>query len=316
MDLLEYIEYLKQQNKLDTRPFVLEPRDSESACINGLERYVKGSPYNIGFIKGRVTTFPKFSLDLHDEDITELAEMGLYWVHNGIKMGRIACVGCDFVLDHWYKAQQLINRHWYKSNCSTTWYSCALMGSIELDYNVEVDIVYDPVADKYSDPFEKPVDPTRFVCDPRDYHLMDRTPYHNKKTLNNRFSPENPDRNIGRTAGRYNSYPRHSIDYVDDIDQLVRSGFFWYQDHNDKCPKGILTCMHCNAKITDWQPGMNADQEHRKRNPSCEYLFHRDAGCDMDVEIYMDWKHCVIQRPWRCIQPHTDLPTFTKNMNL
>ena len=180
---------------------------------------------------------------------------------------------------------------------------CAIRGAQKLGNSTEVDIKYDPVTWKNSEPFIKPKNPDKFVCDPRDYRRMDLGRTQSGGTWNGRFANGNYCRNVGRFNARYESYPRFSIDYVNDIHQLVKSGFYWYKDPELKNPRGILHCVHCWLKIEDWKPGMNADVEHRKRNPDCEYIFHRNAGCEMDVYTYWNGENGFV-KPWRCLEPH------------
>ena len=56
---------------------------------------------------------------------------------------------------------------------------------------------------------------------------------------------------------------------------------------------------------------MNADKEHRKRSPNCEYIFHRDAGCFMEICTYRDGENGM-GKPWQCCKKHTFRPTASR----
>ena len=226
--------------------FVLDPRDNHmltamSGCVCGGPKLQKYSVYNIGYKKGRMATFPKHSLKLNIEMIAALADAGLYWDYNSTRRGRIRCVGCGFVEHYWTDPRKVLRKHLDKSSDENNWFMCAILGARELKYTTEVDILYDKDTQKRSPSFQKPTDPTRFEIDPRDYRLMDLGVLFDDGTCNGRFDKERSDRNVGRMMGRYNSFPQHSIDYVDDIMQLVESGFYWFKDLTFKNPRAAVT---------------------------------------------------------------------------
>ena len=303
----EEMEDLRRSNKFNN--FVLDPKDNQLlkfiSCEDGL-RYKKHSKYNLGKFEGRILTFPKHSLGMCDKDIKTLADEGLYWTFNNSEMGRLRCVGCYFTSHDWDDVQDVVHRHRAMSNLSNGYYICGLLAAKRLGYEIDVDITYNTKTRRSSQPYNKPVDPTRFVIDPRDLRRMDLERTTAGIHWNGRYA-KNHYRNVGLHTARYNSYPRYSVDYTNDFKQLVDSGFYWYKDGDLKYPRGVLICVHCRLKITDWEPGMNADEEHRKRNPYCEYIFHRDAGCFMDAFTYMDGENGMV-KPWRCCTKHTFRP--------
>ena len=287
--------------------FVLDPRDSHMlyalSSFHG-EQYARGNINNIGKVYGRIRSFPKYSLGLSDDDIISLAKEGIYWVYNKSEMGCLECVGCYFQCKEWDDIREVLHKHDTISTSPNDYYICSLLGAKKLGYQIDVDVVIS--AHLPTQPFRKPADYTRFVIDPRDYRRMDLERTTAGIHWNGRFANNNY-RNVGRSQGRYASFPDHSIDYASDITQLVRSGFYWYKDETWKNPRGVLICVSCRLKIKDWQPGMSAWLEHRKRNPNCEYNFHQEAGCEMDVYTYM-YGEKGMMKPWRCRQKHKFCP--------
>jgi hypothetical protein len=90
--------------------------------------------------------------------------------------------------------------------------------------------------------------------------------------------------NLGLSSGRMATYP---LDYVcftqEDAEEMVRSGLVWrgIADHSE------VACDICRVTFS-WRPGMNVDEEHRRRAPNCPWMGRHDRGLDM--ELHINWK--------------------------
>lgn len=87
--------------------------------------------------------------------------------------------------------------------------------------------------------------------------------------------------NVGFLSNRLSTYPEHSICYISDVNNLVKSGFKF---EHDGTAHGIQRCVGCRIGI-NWNRGMNADEEHRKANPTCPWLIRRDSGENMELFV-------------------------------
>ena len=261
-------------------------------------------PHNVGLKEGRISTIPKTCLGLTDKEVESMAVDGLYWSYTEeCKSGLFVCVGCKFEEPMTTNAYEVKKRHYLFTLSPNNYDTCSLLGARQLGYETEV------IFKKEDDlPFKKPIDPTRFVCDPRDYRLFESWIVDEDINGNGRYVEGN-QRNIGTYLGRYNSFPRHSIDYASDVHKLVQSGFMWIPDFENEFPGGLLYCIECDTEIGGYRRGMNPDEIHRKISPDCKWLYHRDFGCDMDKEFFIDQSTRRRVSPWQCFEAHPQAPT-------
>ena len=257
--------------------FQCDPRDRhvlmtcDCPCAGG--KYQAGSELNIGRKAGRVETFPRHSFPITEQEILDLSDLGFYWTYGEGPFGVLECVACDFCFENWSPDMDLRYEHFNYNPI------CPFQAAVELGYDTEVDIVWNKPSDTLSKSWIKPVDPTRFVCDPEDYFTV-------WPLIKERFE-EGSSNNVGYREGRLQTYPLKSIDYSMDVHDLVDSGFRWSLE-NEYNPRGTLTCIGCQTKINNWNPGSDADAVHRTANQHCQWLRLRDAVYNMEMETYFD----------------------------
>ena len=256
--------------------FKCDPRDRSVLltcdCPCALGKYEAGSR-NVGKKEGRMKTFPRHSFYITEQQIDYIAGLGLFWAYVDRPYGALRCVGCKFLLQLWNPDMDLRSKHDEQS------LECPYWAALKLGYPTEIDVVWRRAVSTRNPPWRKPVDRTRFVCDPDDYYVV----WPMKKE---RYEKDTPN-NVGYNQGRVNTFPVHSIDYEDDVVDLADSGFVWSLE-NEGLARGTLTCIGCRAKINNWTPGANADEVHRSISPDCPWLRMRDADHDMEKEIYWD----------------------------
>ena len=265
-----------QCNPLAMTTFECDPRDLSTLltcdCPCAAGRYSAGNR-NVGKKMGRMHTFPRHSFPITEQQIDYIAGLGLFWSYVNRPYGALSCVGCKFKLKLWTPDMDVRGKH--DERCPECPYWTARM----LGYATEIDVVYGRDMVSCNSPWRKPVDHTRFVCDPKDYYIV-------WPREDERYKKDEPN-NVGYNNGRCNTFPPLSIDFSDDICDLADSGFIWSLE-NEGQPRGTLTCIGCRVKINNWTPGANADEAHRDISPDCPWLRMRDAGHDMEKEIYWD----------------------------
>ena len=227
----------------------------------------------MGKKEGKIKTFPRHSFYITERQIHYIAYLGLFWEYVDRPYGALRCVGCKFNLQLWKPDMDVKGKHDEQSP------DCPYWSARRLGYPTEIDVVWQRAVSSYNKPWIKPVDPTRFVCDPKDYYVV-------WAEKHERYEKDTPN-NVGYNNGRVNTFPVHSIDYEDDVVNLADSEFMWSME-SERCARGTLTCVGCRAKIKHWTPGANADEVHRSISPDCAWLCMRDGGHDMEKEINWD----------------------------